>query len=105
MALGAAEAGRVVTTGTKAELPDNLRTMPEEQLADFFIGDVASLPVDDEKRREVRGYVELVSDLLEQGRLVPNRVRLLEGLSAAKMGIQDVADGKVSGEKLVVKVA
>lgn len=53
----------------------------------------------------MRGYVQYISDLLQQGRLVPNRVRVLEGLSAAKLGLQDLADRKVSGEKLVVRIA
>lgn len=56
-------------------------------------------------RAQVRGYVQYISDLLQQGRLVPNRVRVLEGLSAAKLGLQDLADRKVSGEKLVVRIA
>ena len=53
VAVGAAEAGCVVTTHVKSSLSENLASMPDEQLSSILVGDVAGLPVDDPKRREV----------------------------------------------------
>ena len=56
---------------------------------------------------ERKPYVDAMAGLsmhLQSGKLVLNRVRKFEGLEAGKDALQFVADGKVSGEKIVVHV-
>ena len=50
-------------------------------------------------------YLRELGVRLADGRLIPNRVKLFEGLDAgAKEGLQEVEDGKLSGVKAVVHV-
>jgi hypothetical protein len=54
--------------------------------------------------RYLASWLDALQQRLSSGKLVLNRVRVLEGLEGAKEGLQLVADGKLSGEKAVVHV-
>jgi NADPH:quinone reductase-like Zn-dependent oxidoreductase len=55
-------------------------------------------------REELAGHVKLVQGLLEEGKVVPNRVKVVGGLEQVKEAFEMMKAGGVSGEKLVVKI-
>ena len=58
----------------------------------------------DDYREDCVRYIKAVTDLLAAGELPLAPVRELEGLEAVAEGLQMLKEGKVSGEKIVVKI-
>jgi len=65
------------------------------------IADAYHIP---EKRVVLERYVRLAEELLSEGKLKPNKVRNIGGLESVADGLNDLRNGKVSGEKLVITI-
>ena len=58
----------------------------------------------DPSRGYLRDYMDAMGKLLAEGKLVPGRVTVCNGLEGAKDGLQKLVDHSTSLEKLVVCV-
>ncbi|KAH9934278.1 GroES-like protein [Fomitopsis serialis] len=68
----------------------------------FAIGPQAQYAAQPKDRAQIAGFFKKMPDLVRNGLLVPNRVKLWEGgMRAIPEGLQYMRDGRVSGEKIV----
>ncbi|KAI0674318.1 oxidoreductase [Trametes maxima] len=62
-------------------------------------------PASSDDNAEMVAFIATIPQLVEQGRLVPNPLKLWDGgLAAVPQGLRYLQEGNVSGEKIVVRV-
>ncbi|KAM5537100.1 hypothetical protein V8D89_009246 [Ganoderma adspersum] len=106
------EGGKVIVLLPLEDIDIDIETPPKDIVHQFtFIGTALgkevttigqSFPVSPEDQAQIASFVKKMPILIEQGKLVPNPIKLWPGgLAAIPEGVQYIQEGKQSAEKIV----
>ena len=105
-AIGSA-GGKYSTLLKVAELPrddvSNTLTLAYTAFGENFAGH-QYLPANNEDYEFASKFWKITAGLLNEGKIKAHPAKVMDGLAGIPDGLQDLKDGKVSGEKLVYRV-
>lgn len=92
--------------GSPREDIECIRTLVYTIFGESFVSGPLKVPANLEDFQWAKKFMTLTEKLLVEGKLLPHKVTLREGgLEGALQGLDDLKNNRVSGEKLVYKVA
>ena len=91
-----------------AKLPrddvSNALTLAYTAFGENFAASQYNLPANNEDYEFASKFWKITGGLLNEGKIKAHPAKVMDGLAGIPDGLQDLKDGKISGEKLVYRV-